>query len=155
MIRKAVRNDPLAEMMADYLAENEKQGSTIAAGINSLAVYLRLATEYMSGASKGFVLVAEVDGDVVGFTMWGDSGSPFDCSVPEPIQDWGSYVVPSYRGRGLMRAMREVIEDASRKMGFQNVTGGVAVGNPLRKVMEPYRGAHTREIMVVLPLGGE
>ena len=153
MIREATRTDPLGDLMADFLAENEKQGSLLAAGPNSLAMYLRLATEYMTGGLKGMVLVAEVDGEVVGFTMWGDTASHFDCSVEDPIGDWGSYVVPSHRGEGLMREMREVIEAAAREMGFKNVTGGVAVGNPLYDVMEHYRGAHTREVAVVLPLG--
>jgi hypothetical protein len=90
-----------------------------------------------------FALVAEVDGDVVGFCFGGPSRTP-DRGYPGEV--YAIYVLPAYHGRGVGRALLEQGARELRARGFNGMLIWVLRENaPSRAFYERMGGSFVRD----------
>jgi ribosomal protein S18 acetylase RimI-like enzyme len=90
-----------------------------------------------------FVLVAEQDGEVVGFCIGGPSRTPVDTFGGEV---YAIYVLPEHHGRGAGRALLEAARTALIDRGFGSMIIWVLRENaPSRRFYERMGGVHVRD----------
>lgn len=76
------------------------------------------------------VLVAELDGELVGFLRGCVSDNPDIFRIRQAGEIWDVFVREDMRGRGLGRALMEAGEQALRDMGAEDMKFHVALKNP-------------------------
>lgn len=105
------------------------------------------------GANRGKILVAELHGQVVGYTavqLWNNSEE-----VHEEPYEYGYVsdliVLDAFRRRGLGRALLDAAQAYTRRQDIDLLRIGVLAGN--KSVRRMYRGCGFREHKVVLEKG--
>jgi ribosomal protein S18 acetylase RimI-like enzyme len=81
----------------------------------------------LAAAEPPGMIVAELDGNVVGWLSLGPSRDP---GAPRSVGEvWGFYVDPSFWNRGIGKALWSAAESAAKVAGWQRITLWVLEGN--------------------------
>lgn len=121
-VRRAERGDlpRLAELMHEYVVDFYRQPEPDPGAMERLI-------EAMLEGNEGVQLVAEADGDLVGFATIYFSRTSFTGGRIGIMNDL--YVVESHRGSGAARALFEACRSECRSQGFGEMTWETAPDN--------------------------
>jgi ribosomal protein S18 acetylase RimI-like enzyme len=121
-VRRAERRDTprLAELMHEYVVDFYRQPEPDPGAMEGLV-------EAMLEGTEGLQLVAEADGDLVGFATIYFSRTSFTGGRIGIMNDL--YVVESHRGSGAARELFEACRAECRSRGFAEMTWETAPDN--------------------------
>lgn len=108
-----------------------------------------LAETFAAKQAQGYAfLLAEAEGEVVGFATYGQfrGGVGYACTMEHTI-----ILGPGARGRGLGRALMTAIEDHARAGGAHSLFAGVSAENPDGRAFHAAIGY--REVAVLCKVG--
>jgi GNAT superfamily N-acetyltransferase len=107
-----------------YLIERHSCGSEVIPTDRTVAFYLGLFDDYIRGEQPGAVVIDEAGGvSIAGHEL------PFDTTLGKSATGWFTYVVPSSRGCGVASAMREILRERLRALGFRAIVAGMDISN--------------------------
>jgi ribosomal protein S18 acetylase RimI-like enzyme len=121
-VRRAERRDTprLAELMHEYVVDFYRQPEPDPGAMEGLI-------EAMLEGNEGVQLVAEADGDPVGFATIYFSRTTFTGGRIGIMNDL--YVAETHRGSGVARALFEACREECRSQGFAEMTWETAPDN--------------------------
>jgi len=120
------------KLWMEYLISSHESGdSEVIPNENNLEKFCIMFDLYTSKDVEGIVLFV---GDYA-VLMWGSIGVlPFDAKVSQRAMGWGTYIKPSYQGKGISKIIRRAGIEELKKMGFQCIFGEVKhKGNDFEK----------------------
>ncbi len=134
-IRPATRKDreEIVRMSLDLIEEHRREyGSDVVRGRRTERIVRR---NVRSHVRRGAVLLAEVEGRVVGFVLLSMARFTLETTRPAgSITDL--YVEPGRRGRGLGTRLLSSGLEWLRARGYRRVLLNVTTGNPARRLYE-------------------
>ncbi len=114
----------------EYLKETKELGGEIIPSERTLIFFAEMVQTYTMEPTLG-VALATVNGQkLVGCLLWGALPPvPIDTEFGKIAHGFGTYVLPSYRLKGLSAKMREAAKDLLAAEGFETVLGTAGKGN--------------------------
>jgi len=140
----------LVELWLDLAEGQRAHGSTVDPEANADTVRESLAQHLLTGG----VLVARLDGDVVGFVMFGPDTSGFDRARDRGVVR-NVYVVPAARGEGIGTALMDAAEVRLGDEGFDEVVLEAMADNDDARRFYRERGYDPHRITLAKPLGSD
>ncbi len=146
IVRNATKDDipEITRMVKEFEKEHYK---LVSSKIPELEPVLRLSKDYYKKelgwitkclrARKARVLVAEMDGKVVGYGVFSIKKQPPICALSEYGHISQLYVKPRFRGRGISSALFEAAREWFQKKGVKWMDIGVHFGND--RALDIYR----------------
>jgi GNAT superfamily N-acetyltransferase len=138
-----------------YLKEQEAIGSPVQFTRRTLDRYRDLARDYVTGGASGVLVLAEEDGDVVGFTLAGEAPLPaVDLSHPKTAVVWIAWMKPEHRKQGTALSMLRYGEPFLIEQGFEMAAMTVREGNAQGMALSRSFGAEPVETALHAALKG-
>ena len=134
MIRTATLSDrpDFLRLWAEFMAEQEKEGSHILATTNNLYRMLETFESYVTGGTGGLCLFWKTEeGSPVAVTMVGElpSSDMWDTTFGKTATLWGVYIQPSHRNEGITRELFRHAFGVVSGMGFDSVETYIRADN--------------------------
>lgn len=123
LIRRWLPNDcdSIQPMIFECLHFNYECGAHIVPSPRNITVFWQLGLRWSQTGEP--TLLADDDGQVRGYVMWGSIPSP-ELDVREPIcHGLGTYIVPEFRRHGLATDLRTEALKLARALGYKRVSG--------------------------------
>ena len=129
MIIRLATNDDLPAIQAElphFLKELQPFGSLVACDDVNVNLLLFVVRQAIDRGDP--VVVAERDGQIVGFCLWTQLDTPlrYDRKV---LHGLGTFVVPAFRKQGISDLIRSLAEGIARDKGYESILGSVHPSN--------------------------
>jgi len=112
----------LRPLIADCLAVNRDAGADMEPTEKNVTALLTLGLLWASQGEP--TLVAERDGQLIGYILWGRCPNPLDLDLRDRLcSGLGTYVVPVERRRHVASALRLQAMEMARARGYARVQG--------------------------------
>jgi GNAT superfamily N-acetyltransferase len=136
-------------MLRSYLREQQMGGSPVLFTRQTLDVYRDMARCYLSGLMEGLVVLAEDEGEVVGFALSGEEMAPpaLETDLGRMAQVWLVWVDPTYRKTGAALGMLSWGRPHLLERGFERACMCIRKGNDLGEKLTLSYGARPVERM--------
>jgi len=124
-VRLATKGDRdlFIRLWTEYTIQNHKNGSDVMPTSKTLTYFVGLFDSFVSGDLPGIVLIGADDNAVL---MWGAAtqyGLPYDSAYGFTAQGFGTYVRPSFQGKGISKELRKRAMKLLKRKGFDSVFG--------------------------------
>lgn len=118
-------------LMVRFVEEMFQGGSELSPSIHNLKALMKYIWSWVDGASdKGSVVVAEEDGEIIGFVAAGSWGQAALQTRYDPVAyELGMYVKPDFRGFEVVRNLIDFSNRQLKDKGFNSVQSGVHYWN--------------------------
>jgi ribosomal protein S18 acetylase RimI-like enzyme len=133
MIRTATLADRphFLRLWAEFMAEQEKEGSYILATTRNLYRMLENFESYVTGGTDGVCMFWEAEGQPVAIVLTGycSGAEEWETSLGRIATLWGVYVQPSYRGKGIALKLFAHGVEVGKELGFDTLETHVRSDN--------------------------
>lgn len=118
----------IREMLKSYLIERTgKLANDILPNDDNVEMLLGLGMEW---ASRGLPSLAAIyDGEIVGIRLVGPMVTTMQMTHPQSLQSVLGYVLPEYRGQGVILQLDREAEDIGRDLGMTRIMGSVSMAD--------------------------
>lgn len=149
--------ESVSNLLRYYLQEQWASGDPIIPTNRSVQTYHDLVRGYINGSSFGIVILAEQQGEVVGFVLTGEhpSRNAFDTTLGKVAVVWIAWTHPAHRKGGTALGMLSFGRPHLVAMGFQTATMTVRSNNEQGRALTLAFGAEPAESTYLFPLAEE